>query len=525
MIVLSIKFQSLLQMNQEKFDKIFNELPPKRKEVLRLLLEGRKNQEISTSLDILIGAVGTHISLIYKDFFCSENYGNFSPRDALITLFCKFKRDWVSFSVRKKLDRIKTDEFLDIRKIISDFRIEKGIQYINKREYHEAISLLENVKLSDPSDPIPQIYLNNARACLHGNALRVAVVVSCAQNYFHEEARNNVLRGVVDAQTQFNENNGKNGRLLEVLIADDQNQPERAREVAQNLSDDKDILGIIGHHSGEGTQAALPIYENNLVPVISPTSTSSKLKSRVFFRTVGSTKAIASKYAQYIRKNLNLDRIVVIFHKNNEFSETLKKDFEKIFKAQGGQFIESISNINDNYLDIKKLIKDIGIKSKSKAVFVISSIETNSVALAIARENNSLPPRRRLQLLLSTALTEMKILEKGGNALDGVVLAHPALAENSEYMKQAIDRWEQEKINWRVATSYDATQALIEAIRLSKKPTREEILKNLEVLSLSVNQTSGFGLNWSDSDYHSNNKRNYCISQIRHNKFEAILEK
>jgi ABC-type branched-subunit amino acid transport system substrate-binding protein len=524
MIVLSTKFQSLLQMNQEKFDKIFNELPPKRKEVLRLLLKRRKNQEIATSLDLPIGAVGTHISWIYKDFFCSKNHGNCYPRDALITLFCKFKRDWVSFPLRKKFDRIKTDEFLDIRNIISDSRIEKGIEYINKCKYHEAISLLENAKLSDPSDPIPQIYLNNARACLQGSALRVAVVVSCAQNYFHEDARNNVLRGISDAQTQFNEHNGKNGRLLEVLIVDDQNQPERAREVAQKLSDDKDILGIIGHHSGEGTQAALPIYENSLVPVISPSSTSSKLKSRVFFRTVGSTKAIASKYAQYIRKNLNLDRVVVIFHKNNEFSETLKKDFEKTFKAQGGQFVESISNINDNCLDIKKLIKDIETKSKAKAVFVISSIETNSVALAIARENNSLPPHRRLQLLFSTALTEMKILEKGGNALDGVILAHPALSENSDYMKQARARWEQQEINWRVATSYDAIQSLIEAIRLSTKPTREKILNHLEVLSLPVEQTSGFGLNWSESDYHSNNKRKYCISRIIGKKFETIIE-
>jgi ABC-type branched-subunit amino acid transport system substrate-binding protein len=521
--VLSTRSQSLSQMNQAEFDKKFNELPPKRNEVLGLLLEGRKNQEIATILDLPIGAIGTHISLIYQDFYCSENHGNYCPRDALIKSFCDFKRELVSFPLRKKVDRIKTDEYLDIRKIISDSRIEKGIEYINKCQYYEAISLLKNVKLSDPSDPIPQIYLNNARACRQGFALRIAVVVSCAQNYFHEDARNNVLRGVADAQTQFNRHNGKNGRLLEVLIADDQNQPKLAQEIAKNLSDDKDILGIIGHHSGEGTRAALPIYENNLVPVISPSSTSSKLNSRVFFRTVGSTKAIARKYAQYITKSLNLDRVVVIFHEDNEFSQTVKEEFEKDFKAQGGQFIDSISNINDTNLDIKNLIKNIETTSKSKAVFIISTIETNSVALAIARENSTLLPHRRLELLFSTSLTEMKILEKGGNALNGVVLAHPALAENSTYMKQAIGRWEQQQINWRICTSYDATQAFLEAIRLSTKLTRQEILNNLESLNLCIEQTSGFGLNWSDLDYHSNAQRGYCISQIRNHRFEEII--
>jgi ABC-type branched-subunit amino acid transport system substrate-binding protein len=145
------------------------------------------------------------------------------------------------------------------------------------------------------------------------------------------------------------------------------------------------------------------------------------------------------------------------------------------------------------------------------------------VAIAIASENSTLEPQERLQLLFATSLPETPTLEKGLTAVEGAVLVSPCLAEESDYMQQARIRWGQQEINWRVATSYDATQALIEAIRLSEVPTREEILNNLEGLNLSVEQTSGFGLKWSESDYHSNAQRPYCIAQIRNRRFEEIF--
>jgi ABC-type branched-subunit amino acid transport system substrate-binding protein len=156
-------------------------------------------------------------------------------------------------------------------------------------------------------------------------------------------------------------------------------------------------------------------------------------------------------------------------------------------------------------------------------VLVISSIETNSVAIAIASENSKLQPEEKLQLLFTTSLPEIPMLEKAGETLEGAVLVSPCLVEDSDYMQRARIRWGQQEINWRVATSYDATQALIEAIRLSEVPTREEILNNLEGLNLSIEQTSGFGLKWSESDYHSNTAREYCIAQIRNNRFEVIF--
>jgi ABC-type branched-subunit amino acid transport system substrate-binding protein len=146
--------------------------------------------------------------------------------------------------------------------INSNFYLQPGIEYFDRQEYAEAIEMFQKAKQADPKDPIVQIYLDNAKACLHGKTLKIVVVVAY-QNDFYRDAADNVLRGVADAQTKFNQAQSKLNQhddrakpLLEVMIANDRNDPRTAKRVAEILCLDRDILGVIGHHSSEGTQTA-----------------------------------------------------------------------------------------------------------------------------------------------------------------------------------------------------------------------------------------------------------------------------
>jgi ABC-type branched-subunit amino acid transport system substrate-binding protein len=338
-------------------------------------------------------------------------------------------------------------------------------------------------------------------------------------NEFHVDATKHVLRGIADAQTQFNSKNGKDGRLLEIVILNDQNQPSTAKEIAEYLSQDNDILAVIGHHSSEGTQAALSVYEKNSIALVSPTSTSSKLNSKNFFRTVGSTEVIASKYTSYIKDDLHLDRVAIFYHQDNEYSQTLTDDFSKAFQGRDGK-ISKLLDMSDPLLDLDKAIRHIKMDCKVEIALVLPSIETNCVALAIANKNVEQPQSPKLKLLFATSLPETPTLEKGGKAVEGAVLVMPCCAKESKYIEQAKSRWGQRNINWRVATSYDAAQALIEAIRSAKKTTREEILETLKMIDLPVDQTSGLGLKWSNDQ--ANVHGRFCISKIHNHDFEVI---
>jgi ABC-type branched-subunit amino acid transport system substrate-binding protein/DNA-binding CsgD family transcriptional regulator len=506
-------------MNKIEFGQSLQKISDKEIEVLKLFLQGQSDPEISNRLHITQGTVKSHISHICERFdLRSDQSSGFSHRGDLIDLFIRYQGAWVTNCVRYLLGYPRwedPDSNHNIERTGSNFYLERAK---NCRDESQVIKLYENAVKSDRSDPYIKIYLNNTKARQAGNPLRIGVVIAKAGNDFHEFASIQVLRGVADSQTKFNESGGKNGQLLEIDIRNDGNRPSDAEEIAKKFADDFSILAIIGHHSSESTKAALHIYEPKSIAVISPTSTSSKLNGKTFFRTVGSTKAVAIKYTEYIIDHLNLDKIAVIYHKKNAFSETLRSDFEHAFMSRKRHITQSL-NITDISLNIIDSIREI--KEESEAVLVISSIETNSVAIAIAVENFNLPQSQQLQLLFTMSLPETPTLEKGGKALEGTVLVSPSLAKSSVYIKKASSRWEQE-IDWRVVTSYDATQAIVAAINKSTVVTRQSILENLETMVLAVNQTSGFGLSWSDTDYHANAQRQYSVWQVRHGRFEEI---
>ncbi len=514
-------------MNKIEFNNCLQTISKQERRVLELFLEGQSDQEIANSLGIARTTVKTHISNICNKLglIDKENL-NYSHRGELVDLFICYQGSWVTNPVRYLLGYPRYENLdppnRNIERTGSNFYLE---QVKVCRDNTQAIELYEHAVNGDRSDPYAQIYLNNARARQVGDPFRIGVVIAKAGNDFHEFASIQVLRGVADAQDQFNQNSGKNGRLLEIDIRNDGNRRFDAEEIAKKFAEDIAMLAIVGHHSSESTKAALSIYEQHSIAVISPTSTSSTLSGRNFFRTVGSTRAVASKYAQYIMDYLNLEKIAIIYHRGNEFSETLKKDFENTFhrrvgsRGQRGQITESF-DITDSSLNIEESIKKI--RQESSAVLVISSIETNTVAIAIANYNAQQPKSQQLKLLFTTSLPETPALEKGGASLESSVLVSPSLNTESKYMRCAKDRWQQPDLNWRVATAYDATQAIIEAIKLSPVVTRAAILENLEQIDLPIEQTSGFGLSWSKTDYHANPKVKYSIWQIHHGRFEEI---
>ena len=508
-------------MNQDEFEERLKKLTKRQENILRLFLQGENDSGIAGFNEEV--TVRSHIFNICKIFNLNNNEheSGVSHRYRLVDLFIRCKGSWVSNSVRDREGFPRwedPDSNRNIKRTSSNFYLERAR---NCRDENQVIALYENAVKSDRSDPYIKIYLNNAKAHRNRNPLRIGVVIAKAGNDYHEFASTHVLRGVADAQTEFNERGGKNGRLMEIDIRNDGNQQSDAEEIAINFVDDPSILAIEGHHSSESTEAALGIYESRSIAVISPTSTSSRLSRSNFFRTVGSTNAVARKYTQFIRENLKLDKIAVIYHRGNEFSETLKNDFECAFISKRGQITESLDIITDVSLNILETIREI--KKESDAVLIISSIETNSVAIAIATENSNLQPHEKLQLLFTTSLPETLALEKGGKALEGAFLVSPCLAKTSVYMQTASSRWGQE-VNWRSATSYDATQAIIRAIESSAEVSRAAILENLKTIDLPIDRTSGFGLSWSATGDRANTKIRYGVWQVRHGRFEEILD-
>ena len=416
--------------------------------------------------------------------------------------------------------------------------LEEGTKKFKKGEYEKAKERFEQAKYVDPSDPVPHIYFNNAQARFLSKEKPWKLAVVVGIDSFEHSARE-MLRGVADSQDKFNKAGGKDGRFLEIVIANYGNQPEFSRKVAEKLVNDQDILGIIGHQASESSETALPIYNKRNLAMLSPTSSSSELgselKGEVFFRAIQSTAESAKVYADYIKNNLSLnndklrtDKLRIFYDKDRLYSNSLAKNFlnfldeekkENLSVEELCQFTKiTCDDFSDSFANIKD---ELDKAKKDEVIFLIPSLNVTYLALVFARINHKDYKNKNIKILVTMALSETEILTtKTDSSFDGLLLAIPCVDEKSLYVMRAKKEWQQDNISWRTTSSYDAIQAFVKAIRSRSPQKREDMVDALKSVTLSKEESSGFGLKWSETQ--SNEKRPYCMYKVDQGKLKEV---
>jgi branched-chain amino acid transport system substrate-binding protein len=370
------------------------------------------------------------------------------------------------------------------------------------------------------------IYYNNSLARQQGSPFTLAVVVSLDKN---KTTPVEVLRGVAQAQDQFNRNKGLNRRLLEIVIANDSNT-KKAKEVAQELTKDSSILGVIGHNSSDATRAAIPEYEKAKLAIVSPTSASIFLNNPVFFRVVYSDESAGKKLAEYTYKNLQLRKAVVFGNPNSTYSNSIREIFTNQFEKLGGEVVRKpLIDLTASTFDPEKEVAKSVYANNAKAGAALLFPDTRSTNIAIntAKEiterNKTLktenPPRPELKMLAGDTLYTNETLTSGGNNVEGLIIAVPWFRETSQaqsFAQKSARKWGGD-ISWRTATSFDATQALIKT--LSNNATRDTVLRDLENVSLSASETSGYPLRFTSEREREGQS---ILLQIKGGKFVEI---
>jgi branched-chain amino acid transport system substrate-binding protein len=358
---------------------------------------------------------------------------------------------------------------------------ENGINAFKSGNWTEATQAFTKAIQGVRTNPEPQIYLNNARARQAGSPFLIAVVVPIdnAQSSAEE-----MLRGVADAQTKFNDGGGLNGRLVEVMIANDGNDPTRAASIAQQLANDPNVLGVIGHNASDASKAALAEYEKAGLAMISPTSTSIELKGDVFTRTVPSDVVYGQKLAEYAKNGLKLQKVAVFYNPKSSYSKSLEQAFTTQFQQKEGQIVKTIDLSSGSFEPLTELV---GLQGQAQGLVLLPDTKYTTVANGIAFANSKLPLAQRFKLLGGDAFYNPTTLTAGGNAVQGLSLVVPWVAR-TPYAKTAENRWGGQ-VSWRTAMSFDAGSALIKA--LSASPSRSSVLQALKATNLPSSETSG----------------------------------
>ncbi|WP_293134366.1 ABC transporter substrate-binding protein [Microcoleus sp. bin38.metabat.b11b12b14.051] len=357
-----------------------------------------------------------------------------------------------------------------------------AVQAIASGNYNAAISDLQASLKTNRNDPEALIYLNNARS---GNqksyTIAAAVPIGADTNAALE-----ILRGVAQAQNEINQSGGINGTPLKVLIANDDNNPEIASQIASAFAKNSEILGVIGHFGSDTTLAASKIYQQNQLVAISPTSTSVQLSGvgSNIFRTVPSDRFAANALSRYMLTKLQKQKVAVFFNSASSYSKSLKDEFTTAVYGDGGQIVSEFDFAKGNF-NAAESVKS-AIAQGAEVMMLASNSATIDQALQIVQVN-----AKRLPLLAGDGAYSAKTLQIGGAEATDMVLAVPwhILADPQSNFPQTSKQLWNAEVSWRTALAYDATIALI--VGLGRNPTRTGIQQALSASDFSATGASG----------------------------------
>src|SRR4028119_910550 len=214
---------------------------------------------------------------------------------------------------------------------------EAGVQAFAKGDYQGAVQNFQASLQQNRNDPETIIYLNNATAS-NGSFLKIAVSVPIGSN---PNVAQEILRGVAQAQDEINNSGGINQVKLQVEIVNDDNNPEVVREVAKTLTNDRNILAVIGHNASNASLEAAPIYQQEKLVMVTPTSFANNLSGfgSYIFRTVPNISLMATPLAEYAVKTAGKTNIAICYDSQAPDNISFKDEFVASLTAAGGKLV------------------------------------------------------------------------------------------------------------------------------------------------------------------------------------------
>jgi branched-chain amino acid transport system substrate-binding protein len=362
-----------------------------------------------------------------------------------------------------------------------------GVQAISEGNYSQAITYLQGAIKENKNSPETLIYLNNAKIG-DRSAKTIAVVAPIGSDL---DGAFEILRGVAHAQDESNQTNSET-TLIKVVIVNDDNKEEIAKQVASSLVNAPEVLGVVGHWASQVSLSVKDIYKSGKLVAISPISTAVSLSSSspYFFRTVPSDSIAAKALADYMVDRLNLKQAAIFFNSQSTYSQSLKTEFINALVQRGGQVSNAnIFDLYDSGFSAKRSVEQ-AIQQGSEAIVLAPNTDSLYKALAVTQAND-----KRLPLLGGDDVYGDRTLQDGGATTEGMVVAIAWHVNGSlvsaDFHDRSIELWGTGDVNWRTAMSYDAAKALIAAIQQQSQPTRTEIQQVLSSRDFSTKGASG----------------------------------
>lgn len=274
--------------------------------------------------------------------------------------------------------------------------------------------------------------------------------------------------GVTLAMELRNASGGINGRKIELVAKDDQQNPERARAAAQELIQQK-VVAILGPMTSAMAIQVVPFGNQHHIVVLGGTVTTNELtgKDDYFFRVLAPTRKFAAANAVYQLKRGRKRFAIAYDLRNRVYTESWLKDYKTAVDSGGGKIINKIGFESGNNVPFGDIAKKL-LGTKPDCIVIIgNSVDAANLVQQVRKRNKKIP------LATSEWAGTEQLIHLAGRAAEGVVLGqyldrYSTQPSFVEFRKRYLKRFSQEP-GFPALVSYNAANALFEAIAQQRK--------------------------------------------------------
>lgn len=323
-------------------------------------------------------------------------------------------------------------------------------------------------------------------------------------------------QGIMLLLDKVNQSGGINGKKIVLDIFDDKNDKKLCREKALEAATKSNVLAVIGHNYSSCSTSASPVYKEQKLLAISPSSTNAEvtMNNDWFFRTIFNNSLQGRFLANYVKSIFQANNVVII-HEDLAFGSYLATVFEQTADQLGLKIAEKhIIKTKEGNVDsaINAIIQRLKSRSDIDAIFLSTHAPEGIKFIKQFKDKGlRIPIIAPSSLAADTFSNGFKDFPKErlipGYYNNGIFVSSPIIFDNANQKAQRFNeeyiRVYDDKTDWRAAFAYDAALLLVEAIKKTGvtgdanklKQERKKIrdyIANLDAIERSVEGVTGY---------------------------------
>ena len=286
----------------------------------------------------------------------------------------------------------------------------------------------------------------------------------------------NAAKLVID---QVNAKGGINGKKIELLVEDDVCKPEVATNSATKLVSEGAQV-VLGHICSGATVAAMPIYRDAKVLVMSPSATTDALTYSGdypnFFRTIPPNAAQSPTMADFALNKLGLTKIAVI-HDKGDYGKPLAEGAKKAIDESGKGKVVLFEGITPGAVDYSAIVQKTKQSGAEAVIFGGYHPEASKIVGMMKKK------RLKTEFISDDGVKDDTFIKVAGKDAEGVYAVGP---EDVTSNASSIAAREEHKAVFKTDPgaffdgAYSAAKAMVNAIEKAGSTDLEALKKVLQ---------------------------------------------